>query len=72
MGGAVGEPYSTYHKSHAFSKANFVYFHFPSLFVENRTPNLELHSFVETAVLEAMQQTLCWKAEYSSSLVEAE
>ena len=35
-------------------------------FVENGNPNLELWSFAETAVFEAREQTLSWKAESSS------
>lgn len=38
-------------------------------FAENGNPNLELHSFAATAILEARQETLPWKAEYSSAAI---
>lgn len=53
------------HKSRALSKANFIYFRFPLGLLKTGNPNLELQSFVGTAVFEAREQALSWKAESS-------
>lgn len=53
-------------KSRAFSKADFIYFHFPLGLLKTGNPNLELWRFAGTAVFEAREQTLSWKAESST------